>query len=105
MNGLHKTFCPDLLQFNKETDSPLKILPLQNDKLDYVYDHCLNLSLVNINKYMCEGQFFPDRRCRALWQVNFFLTALIHNFSALNDLGFLSVFMNGNIKMILPCLI
>lgn len=50
----------------KETDSPLKILPLQNDKLDYVYDHCLNLSLVNINKNMCEGQFFPDRRCRAL---------------------------------------
>lgn len=66
MNGLHKTFCPDLLQFKKETDSLLKILPLQNDKLDYVYDHCLNPSLVNINKNMCEGQFFPDRRCRAL---------------------------------------
>lgn len=105
MNGLHQTFCPDLSQFNKETDSPLKILPLQNDKLDYVYDHCLNLSLVNINKNMCDGQFFPHRRCRALRQVNFFLTALIHNFSALNDLGFLSVFMNGNVKMILPCLI
>lgn len=59
MNGLHKTFCPDLLQFNKETDSPLKILPLQNDKLDYVYDHCLNLSLVNINKICARDNSFP----------------------------------------------